>query len=157
MLEADSRQVGGSHYRSDYQHWNWVLKVRLGYLLGCSTKYVARWRDKEGLKDLRKAGHYLQKQREVGGYASAAIDFDEAVAETNRFIRENSLSFHEAVFMRLSIAVDTPQDFELMEWALQELITEGEQREAANIPTPPPVPLTEENHHSPRANRDEEA
>lgn len=41
------------------QHWG------LGFLDGNVVKYVARWRTKNGLEDLKKARHYLDKQIEV--------------------------------------------------------------------------------------------
>ena len=33
----------------------------IGYLEGCATKYVTRWRNKHGLEDLDKAKHYVEK------------------------------------------------------------------------------------------------
>lgn len=61
---ADARQVAGSHYKKggpEFQHWNWALSNGLGYLECAATKYATRWRDKGGLVDLEKAGHYLDK------------------------------------------------------------------------------------------------
>jgi hypothetical protein len=62
---ANAVQVGGEHYRSQFQHWDWVIANNLGYLEGCATKYIARWRKKNGLEDLLKARHYLDKLIEV--------------------------------------------------------------------------------------------
>jgi hypothetical protein len=67
VSRVNERQVGGDHYqKSDYQHWDWVCDVGLHYLLGCATKYVARWRMKNGVEDLQKAVHYLDKAMERG-------------------------------------------------------------------------------------------
>lgn len=67
---ANDRQVGGDHYGSKaYQHWDWVCDIGLGYLLGCASKYVTRWRDKNGLQDLQKAIHFLDKAEEKGVFA----------------------------------------------------------------------------------------
>lgn len=64
---ANDRQVGGDHYqKKEYQHWDWVCDINLHYLLGCATKYVARWRDKNGVQDLEKALHYIDKAEERG-------------------------------------------------------------------------------------------
>jgi len=64
-MTANDRQVGGDHYqKKEYQHWDWVCDINLHYLLGCATKYVARWRDKNGVQDLEKAVHYLEKAME---------------------------------------------------------------------------------------------
>jgi hypothetical protein len=56
------QQVGADHYETPYQHWDFVQKVLQGrYLEGCATKYPTRWRKKDGLKDLRKSVHYINK------------------------------------------------------------------------------------------------
>jgi hypothetical protein len=61
MISANDRQVGGDHYKKEYQHWDFVTDTGLPYLLGCFTKYVTRWRGKNGMEDLQKSLHYLQK------------------------------------------------------------------------------------------------
>lgn len=70
---ANSRQVGGAHYQSItgtcphcggvIQHWD--LFGTLPYLVGQVTKYVLRFQSKNGEQDLDKAGHFLQKLKEV--------------------------------------------------------------------------------------------
>jgi hypothetical protein len=53
-------QVGGGHYKKmaiqpvEYVHANGI-----GYFEGNVIKYVSRWRDKNGIDDLKKARHYL--------------------------------------------------------------------------------------------------
>lgn len=60
--EANARQVGGTHYgEKPFQHWDVVAMFKLDYFQGNITKYVFRWRDKNGLEDLEKARHYLEK------------------------------------------------------------------------------------------------
>lgn len=62
--EPDGRYVaqeGGNHYQSTYQHWDWVTDIEMGYLPGNATKYVSRWRKKNGLADLKKAMTYIDK------------------------------------------------------------------------------------------------
>ena len=56
-----SEQVGGGHYESDYQHWDLISYHGVGYLEGCATKYIVRWRKKDGVEDLKKALHYTKK------------------------------------------------------------------------------------------------
>lgn len=65
-MDANEFQVGGDHYAKPYQHWDFVLDCELNYLDGCSTKYISRWKDKNGLQDLRKALHYISKAIECG-------------------------------------------------------------------------------------------
>ena len=63
-MEVNEYQIGGDHYnKRDYQHWDFVCDTNLHYLLGCATKY-SRWRDKNGVQDLRKVAHYISKAEE---------------------------------------------------------------------------------------------
>lgn len=64
-MAANDRQEGGAHYRTAIQHWDYVLANGLGYLEGQITKYVTRWRKKNGIEDLKKASHFLDKLIEV--------------------------------------------------------------------------------------------
>lgn len=64
---ANSKQVGGSHYqRGGEQHWDriWRLYGR-GYFVGCATKYLERYHLKNGVEDLKKAQHFIQKLIEL--------------------------------------------------------------------------------------------
>lgn len=59
---ANERQHGGEHYKgAEYQHWDWVNDLRMPYLPGNASKYVFRWRKKNGVVDLEKGIHYLDK------------------------------------------------------------------------------------------------
>lgn len=66
---VNSKQVGGTHYASKgIQPWDYVIANNMGYLEGCIIKYVTRYKDKNGLEDLKKAKHYLEKLMEgIGG------------------------------------------------------------------------------------------
>lgn len=55
------KQVGGRHYAGRFQHWDAVVLFGLDYFQGQITKYVFRWRDKNGVQDLEKAQHFLTK------------------------------------------------------------------------------------------------
>jgi hypothetical protein len=69
MSNANSTQVGGDHYKAhgkpDLQHWDMVAILALDYFQGNITKYLFRWRNKNGLQDLEKSRHYLEKYLEV--------------------------------------------------------------------------------------------
>jgi len=62
---ANARQVGGEHYKNPIQHWDWVASNDLDYFQGQITKYVARWKLKNGVEDLNKALHFLEKYIEL--------------------------------------------------------------------------------------------
>lgn len=63
----DTQQVGGDHYKSkSIQPWDackaWLSEEGWeGYLTGSVIKYIARWKDKNGVEDLKKCRHFLDK------------------------------------------------------------------------------------------------
>ena len=63
MSEVNDYQVGGDHYRSEIQHWDYIEENGIGYLEGCATKYATRSRKKHQspVEDLNKAIHYCKK------------------------------------------------------------------------------------------------
>jgi hypothetical protein len=59
-VSAFKEQVGGGHYKDlAIQPAEFIHKNGIGYMEGAVIKYVARWRNKNGLEDLKKARHYL--------------------------------------------------------------------------------------------------
>jgi Protein of unknwon function (DUF3310) len=62
-VTANDKQHGGDHYKKygNLQPWDVVLAWKLGYLEGTALKYIARWRDKNGIEDIKKAIHFLEK------------------------------------------------------------------------------------------------
>lgn len=67
-MKASERQVGGSHYRTasgNIGHWDYCVTVSVPYLEGCASKYLTRWRDKNGVQDLEKAAHYIERRIEA--------------------------------------------------------------------------------------------
>lgn len=55
-----SVQVGGGHYKSmAIQPIEYITKNNLPYCEANVIKYISRWRDKGGKKDLEKAKHYI--------------------------------------------------------------------------------------------------
>lgn len=66
MSKANDIQISGNHYKSKaIQPWDYIAANGLGYFEGNIIKYVSRWQDKNGLDDLRKARHYLDKLIEL--------------------------------------------------------------------------------------------
>jgi hypothetical protein len=67
---ANDHQVGGKHYKQGIEHWDYVLSKNIPYMEAQIIKYVERWRDKNGLQDLEKARHFLDKLIEHEGNKS---------------------------------------------------------------------------------------
>ena len=63
---ANRFQVGGDHYsKHKIQHWDIVQEYGLNYFEGAIVKYVLRHRGKNGVEDLKKARHTLDKLIEI--------------------------------------------------------------------------------------------
>ena len=64
---ANERQVAGNHYRTEHglQHWDLVHMFGWDYFQGQITKYLMRWKKKNGIEDLKKARHFLDKYIEL--------------------------------------------------------------------------------------------
>jgi hypothetical protein len=59
---ANEGQIGGQHYkRLAIQPWDYIVQNDIGYMEGSVIKYISRWRNKNGLEDLYKCRHFLNK------------------------------------------------------------------------------------------------
>ena len=64
--KANDYQVAGNHYREGkVQHWDFAAANNFDYFQGQITKYITRWKKKNGLNDLLKARHFLDKYIEI--------------------------------------------------------------------------------------------
>ncbi len=64
---AKDTQVGGEHYKqvdSNMQPWAIIDAWELDFYAGNVLKYLLRFKSKDGIEDLRKARHYLDKMIE---------------------------------------------------------------------------------------------
>ena len=65
-MTANDRQEGGDHYETDgMQHWDFAWQQEYDQFQYCITKYVDRHKKKNGIQDLKKAQHYLEKYIEL--------------------------------------------------------------------------------------------
>lgn len=69
MSAQESDPLSPLHYKCDseaYEHWNvleqWMNTAEFtGFLLGNASKYLRRWRSKNGVEDLQKAIVYINR------------------------------------------------------------------------------------------------
>jgi hypothetical protein len=53
-------QVGGEHYtKNSIQPIDYILENNLGWCEANAVKYLTRWKNKNGIEDLKKARHYI--------------------------------------------------------------------------------------------------
>lgn len=65
MSTANTTQVGGTHYKNPFQHWDLCHELDLGYFEGQISKYITRHRFKKGQEDAEKALHFCKKLIEL--------------------------------------------------------------------------------------------
>lgn len=98
-------QEGGDHYQVKYQHWDWVLEAEIGYLAGNASKYISRWRKKNGIQDLSKALTYIDKMIVTRDIPSADWHYRSSrwkiAILTDRFIESAGLTEEEGNIIHL--------------------------------------------------------
>jgi hypothetical protein len=102
LLQANDIQVGGQHYKSAFQHWEFVNVVLEGrYMEGQITKYVSRWNKKNGVQDLQKAEHFLNKllEQEAAGRVAPITPGAEDAEGIALFCKSNEVAPLEALII----------------------------------------------------------
>jgi hypothetical protein len=60
-MTALNKQEGGTHYmKCAIQPIEYIYANRIGFIEGNIIKYITRWRDKNGIEDLKKIIHYCE-------------------------------------------------------------------------------------------------
>lgn len=122
-MSANKRQIGGSHYASALQHWDVVEDHGIGYLEGCASKYISRWRKKNGLQDLEKGLHFTDKTIELaltgrGPRGEVPLDIIE------RFVIANDLELMDKAILVRLWRWRTRDELQLAAYWFQQLINE---------------------------------
>lgn len=69
---ANDTQIGGDHYKhGGEEHWDRAWRLDYDCFQYIITKWVERWRNKDGIQDLRKARHAIDKYIEVAEHQEA--------------------------------------------------------------------------------------
>ena len=101
-MKANDKQINGTHYipkvGGGVQHWDYCVKTDVPNLEYAASKYVQRWREKNGIIDLNKAIHYLEKRIEVssqgtGRWRGAKPDDD----LFEKYVQDNKIPSYEAM------------------------------------------------------------
>ena len=78
MSQANSVQYGGDHYKhKSIEPWDYIEANGIGFLDGNAIKYLTRWKAKNGIEDLKKARHYIDKLIEVETAKQSQPELDE--------------------------------------------------------------------------------
>lgn len=121
--DPNTRQVGGDHYAQGgkLQHWDLIEEYGIGYLEGCATKYIARHRLKNGVEDLRKADHYVEK---LGSMPYRKPRGRATVEAIGAFCTRHDLTERESYCLQVLCGAWKKQELPSVREAIQELINE---------------------------------
>lgn len=128
-MVANENQVGGAHYKADTQHWDlmWGL-YGPAYFKAQITRYVSRWRRKEGVKDLQKAAHYTEKLIECakadGVVFELRDDTLQGAALLNQFFEANDLSVEDADIVAATLGAESVGDLLAIHEVLHSMIAD---------------------------------
>ena len=63
---TDAEKINPSHYtQGNIQTIDYILDQQMDYMTATITKYISRWRFKDGVCDLKKARWFLDKLIEI--------------------------------------------------------------------------------------------
>lgn len=154
-MDVNSRQIGGTHYKSKYEHWDLVLNLNLGYLDGVATKYITRWRKAaRPVQDLQKAEHYVDKMIDTWRicYPRQRVSLRACHSELNKFIEANNLAVADAAIIINLVTWDTLMDLTIAKNRIGALLMDQVRRP---IQEARPVPAEDSNRHADRMTEQE--
>ena len=138
--DANAKQIAGDHYHKAYQVWDFVVDTNIHYLVATTVKYIGRWRIKNGLQDLEKGLHYLEKMIEcvqagrinpsytahVGRWSAVREDapLDDVGVCIANFAQAQGLSDDEMAVVRMCATWTRVEDLITAKTILQQMIEE---------------------------------
>lgn len=134
-MSANDRQVAGSHYRAGIQHWDLIAHNNTGYFEAQITKYITRWKKKNGVQDVEKSMHYHQKLTEL--INDGVIKLPTGERTTNLledFKAANDLGNVEFTIFYLLLTYTTLDELGRVGILLQHLLAMAKERDAAPGP-----------------------
>ena len=64
-MNKKERVIHPNHYNKGIEMWDYAHSQNLDFFEGNIVKYVTRWKEKNGIEDLKKAKQYLDKLIEL--------------------------------------------------------------------------------------------
>lgn len=157
-MPANSTQVGGTHYKTKYEHWDMVAKYGLGYFDAQIARYITRWRNKDGMKDLNKALHFSNKMLELV-YDPSKRAFNpwpvrpwvyrpDATEDLAQYAEANGLGAQELEIIIRLVLGPSGGALEAIRDKIAALMQVAEEEFNYNKGDPGPVPRTDSNKHA---------
>jgi hypothetical protein len=64
-VSANDKQISGTHYKAKIECWDFIAANDLDFFQGSAISYITRFKKKDGLRDLQKAQHFIEKMIEI--------------------------------------------------------------------------------------------
>jgi hypothetical protein len=122
MSVVNEKQIGGMHYKAAFQHWDLVAYNDMGYFVGQITKYVTRWKKKNGVQDVEKSIHYCDKLIELIKEEIVPIPEKRSAYSLTKFCKENGLIKLEKDIFILACTYTSMQELQDLREKLDELL-----------------------------------
>lgn len=140
--DPNDTQVGGDHYKgAKFQPWDWELKGLSGWMQA-AVKYITRFEKKNGLQDLEKAVHYIDKTLFHFKRGEHTNKCQCAPSDIKRYLDQNKVLREDAQWaIQYCIQWKTEHDLQETKKHVQSLITflkEAEEERAAWSAEAPP-------------------
>lgn len=136
-MKANKTQVAGTHYASAFQHWDFVAAALGGnYMEGQITKYVCRWKKKNGVQDLEKALHFTNKLIELRQESDLTSmhevhdvldDWSVLAEDVREFCKANELGNEESYIMLLCATWETSEHLYMIKSRIEALVAAARQ------------------------------
>ena len=89
---ALDEQVGGDHYKKlDMQPIELIRDINANFFQGNVIKYITKYKDKNGIKDLEKAKHYLELMKHLKPQTDTELHGDYIMAAIVNYSTSNNL------------------------------------------------------------------
>ena len=99
---ALDEQVGGDHYKKlGIQPVELIKVINANFFQGNVIKYVTRYKDKNGIKDLEKAKHYLELIEELHPNNNSSKITSYGIDKVNDYIYANKIDTDAAKIIRI--------------------------------------------------------
>lgn len=136
--EVNLKQVGGNHYRTKYQHWDFMIKYDVPYMEGQLTRYVTRARKKNGIEDMEKGVHYIEKVLSLSVYDNIQTKRGKGIPlwDIKDFCEANSLNHQESVLVTNILTWETPEDLHRIQQDMVNYLVSLQNQQAATSEAP---------------------
>ena len=99
---ALDEQVGGDHYKKlGIQPVELIRDINANFFQGNVIKYITRYKDKNGIKDLEKAKHYLELIEELHPNNNGSKITSYEIDKVNDYIYANKIDTDAAKIIRI--------------------------------------------------------